>query len=145
MRKFFAAILCGALLLSSSLSLAAVDAGKIALGPVYPSMSTNDLLNACGQPNYRDGDDWIYSSFKVDIEHGIVEKVETYSGGLATPAGVSVGQAAEALNSTYGSADSIDYDDGGIEYEYFSNDGSKKIEFKVFNGVISKITCKFRD
>lgn len=145
MRKFFAAILCGALLLSSSLSLAAVDAGKIALGPVYPGMSTNDLLNACGQPNYRDGDDWIYSSFKVDIEHGIVEKVETYSGGLATPAGVSVGQAAEALNSTYGSADSIDYDDGGIEYEYFSNDGSKKIEFKVFNGVISKITCKFRD
>ena len=146
MRKFLAALICGALLLSSSLTLAAVDGSKIALGSIYPGMSVNALIDACGQPNYRDGDDWIYQDAKVEVEHGIVEKVETYSGNLATPAGVRVGQAADALNSTYyGSADKLDYDDGATEYEYYSGDYSKKIEFKVANGVIVKITCKFRD
>ena len=145
MRNFFAALICGVLLLSSSLSLAAVDASKIALGAIYPGMSESALLNACGQPNYRDGDDWVYQNFKAEVEHGIVEKVETYSGNLATPAGVRVGQAADALNSTYGSADEIDHDDGAIEYEYYSGDRSRKIEFTVANGVITKITCKVRD
>lgn len=145
MRKFFAALICGVLLLSSSLTLAAVDASKIALGPIYPGMSANDLLNTCGQPNHRDGDDWIYQNFKAEVEHGIVEKVSTRNGNLATPAGVQVGQAADILNSTYGTADKIDYDDGAVEYEYLSSDRSKKIEFKVANGVIVKITCKVRD
>lgn len=145
MRKFLAALICGALLLSSSLTLAAVDGSKIALGSIYPGMSESALLNACGQPNYRDGDDWIYQNFKVEVEHGIVEKIETRSGNLATPAGVRVGQAADVLNSTYGSADEIDHDDGAVEYEYYSGDRTKKIEFTVANGVIVKITCKIRD
>jgi len=108
-------------------------------------MSTNELISKCGQPNYRDEDDWGYRDFRVDIEYGVVEKVSTYSNALATPAGVRVGQSADVLNSAYGAADRIDYDDGGVEYEYLSNDGMKKIEFKVFNGVITEITCKFRD
>lgn len=145
MRKFLAALICGALLLSSSLTLAAVDGSKIALGSIYPGMSESALINACGQPNYRDGDDLIYSDFKVEVEHGVVEKVETYSGNLATPAGIRVGQAADVLNSTYGAADKIDYDDGATEYEYYSNNYSGKIEFKVANGIITKITCKVRD
>lgn len=145
MKKFFAAILCGALLLGSSLCFATVDGTKITLGGIYPGMSANELINAFGQPNYRDGDDWIYQNFSVEVEGGIVEKVSTYSDTLATSGGVRVGLGADALNSTYGSADKVDYDDGGMEYEYYSNDHSKKIEFKVMNGVITKITCKFRD
>ena len=145
MRKTIAALLCGAMLLSASLCLAAVDGGKIALGSIYPGMSEQALLNAFGQPTYRDGDDWTYQSFQVEVEHGRVEKVSTRSESLTTPDGVRVGLAAMALNSTFGSADKVDRDYDGDEYEYYSTDGTKKIEFKVVNGVIAKITCKLRD
>ena len=64
---------------------------------------------------------------------------------ITTPDGVRVGQSADILNSTFGMADKVDHDDGGVEYEYYSTDGTKKIEFKVFNGVIAKISCKVRD
>ena len=145
MKKFFAALLCGMMLLGSSLTFAAVDDSKIALGSIYPGMSANDILNAFGQPNYRDDDDLHYQNFTVEIEHGIVEKVTTYSDTLATPGGVRVGMSANARTSTYGRADRTDYDDGGVEYEYYGMGSAKKIEFKVMNGVITKITCKLRD
>jgi hypothetical protein len=145
MKKSLAALVCGAMLLSSSLCLAAVDGSKIAIGSIYPGMSEQDLLNAFGQPNYRDGDDWTYQNFKVEVEHGRVEKVSTRSESIMTPDGVRVGLAATALNSTFGSADKVDHEYDGVEYEYYSTDGTKKIEFKVVNGVIAKITCKLRD
>lgn len=145
MKKVFAALICGVMLLGSSLCLAAVDGGKIALGSIYPGMSEQDLLNAFGQPTYRDGDDWTYQTFKVEVEHGIVEKVSTRSESITTPDGVRVGLAATALNSTFGSADKVDREYDGDEYEYYSTDGTKKIEFKVVNGIITNITCKLRD
>ncbi|MBQ3433600.1 MAG: hypothetical protein IJG24_00985 [Selenomonadaceae bacterium] len=145
MRKTIAALVCGMMLLSASLCLAAVDGSKIALGSIYPGMSEQDLLNAFGQPNYRDGDDWTYQTFQVEVERGRVEQVSTRSESIMTPDGVRVGQAATALNSTFGSADKVDRDHDGDEYEYYSTDGTKKIEFKVVGGVIAKITCKLRD
>ena len=145
MRKTIAALLCGVMLLSASMCLAAVDGSKIALGGIYPGMSEQDLLNACGQPTYRDGDDWTYQNFQVEVEHGRIEKISTRSESITTPDGVRVGLAATALNSTFGSADKVDNDYNGTEYEYYSTDGTKKIEFKVVNGIIAKITCKLRD
>lgn len=143
--KVFASLLCGAILLGSAFCLAAVDGGKISLGRVYPGMSQTELLNAFGQPQSRYGDDWNYQSFTVEVEHGIVERVSTYSDTITTPDGVRVGQAVDILNSTFGRADELDYDDGATEYEYYSIDHTKKIEFKVLNGVITKITCKIND
>ena len=145
MKKIFIALVCGVVLLGSSLCLAAVDGGKIALGSIYPGMSEQDLLNALGQPNYRDGDDWTYQTFKVEVEHGRVEKVSTRSESITTPDSVRVCLPATALNSTFGSADKVDQEYDGVEYEYYSNDGTKKIEFKVVNGIIAKITCKLKD
>lgn len=145
MKKSLAALVCGVMLLSSSLCLAAVDDSKIAIGSIYPGMSEQDLLNAFGQPTYRDGDDWTYQTFKVEVEHGRVEKVSTCSELIITPDGMRVGLAATALNSTFGSADKVDHEYDSVEYEYYSTDGTKKIEFKVVNGVISKITCELRD
>lgn len=145
MKKILTALLCSVMIFGASICFATVNADKIALGNVYPGMSANDLINVCGQPNSRDDDDWYYSNFKVEVERGIVEKVSTTSGAITTPNGVHVGQSAEALNSTYGSADKIDHDRDGIEYEYFSDDRSKKIEFDVVSGIITKITCKIRD
>lgn len=145
MRKTIAALVCGVMMLSASLCLAAVDGSKIVLGSIYPGMSEQDLLNAFGQPTYRDGDDWTYQSFQVEVERGRVEQVSTRSESIMTPDGVRVGLAATALNSTFGSADKVDRDHDGDEYEYYSTDGTKKIEFKVVGGVIAKITCKLRD
>ena len=145
MKKAIAALICGVMLLSASMCLAAVDGGKIALGSIYPGMSEQDLLNAFGQPVYRDGDDWTYQTFKVEVEHGVVEKISTRAETITTPDGVRVGLAADVLNSTFGTADKVDYESDGVEYEYYSNDRTKKIEFKVVNGVIAKITCKIRD
>lgn len=145
MKKIFTTVVCCVMIFGASICFATVNADKIALGNVYPGMSANDLINVCGQPNSRDDDDWYYSDFKVEVERGIVEKVSTTGNAIATPNGVRVGQPAEALNSTYGTADKIDYDRDGTEYEYFSDDRSKKIEFDVVNGIITKITCKIRD
>ena len=143
--KSFAAVLCGAMILSSSLCLAAVDGGQIMLGRIFPGMSETALIDAFGQPVQRNGDDWTYQTFKVEVERGVVEKVSTRSDTIITPNGVRVGQAAEALNSTFGKADKVDYDSDGVEYEYYSTDRTKKIEFKVVNGIIAKITCKIND
>ena len=145
MKRILTTLICAAVLLTSSIAFSAVDGSRISLGKIYPGMSETDLVNAFGQPNYRNEDDWNYGTFTVEVEHGIVEKITTYSDTLTTPDGVRVGLAATALNSSFGQADKIDRDYDGDEYEYFSNDGRKKIEFKVNNGVITKITCKLRD
>ena len=143
--KNFTVAVCGAMILSSSSVLAAVDGGIIALGKIAPGMSEAALVDAFGQPVQKDGEDWTYQNFKVEVERGIVEEVSTRSDTIITPNGVRVGLAAEALNSTFGKADKVDYDSDGVEYEYYSTDRTKKIEFKVINGVIAKITCKIND
>ena len=143
--KSLTAIICGALIFGSSMCFAAVDGGKIALGAIAPGMSETTLIDAFGQPQRKDGDDWTYSTFKVEVEHGIVTEVSTLSETIVTPDGVRVGVAATVLNSTFGTADKVDRERDGDEYEYYSTDGTKKIEFKVVNGVIAKITCKLRD
>ena len=144
MKKIFA-IICGAMILSSTLCFAAVEGDKISLGGIVPGMSEQDLINAFGQPTYRDGDDWSYKTFNVEVERGIVEKVSTRFDSIITPDGVRVGQAAEVLNSTFGKADKVDRDYNDTEYIYYSNDRTKKIEFKVVNGVIAEISCEIRD
>lgn len=141
MKKFFAALTLSLTLLVAATALASTDGNNIAIGKIYPGMSASDLINAFGQPTRKDGDDWTYPTFKVEIENGMVEEVSTRSDTIATPNGVRVGLPATILNSTFGTADSID----GDEYEYFSHNYTKKIEFKVSNGIITKITCKTND
>ena len=145
MRKFFATFIFGVLLVSSTLCFAAVDGGKIALGSLFPGMSANALIDACGQPQSKSGDDWHYQNFTAEVERGVVESISTRSNSIMTPDGVRVGQAATVLNSTFGSADKIDHDSDGTEYEFYSTDRTKKIEFTVVNGVIAKISCKIND
>ena len=143
--KSLTALICGAVMLISATCFAAVDAGKIAIGAVAPGMSESALVNAFGQPQSKNGDDWTYPTFKVEVEGGIVTEISTRNETIITPDGVRVGLAADILNSTFGAADKVDNERDGVEYEYYSTDGTKKIEFKVVNGVIAKITCKLRD
>ena len=135
MKEFFT-LLLGGMFLLSSMTFAAVAPNKIALGKLTPGMSVQDLI--------ADGDDWNYGTFKVEVENNIVEKITTHSGGISTLDGISVGQNATALNAL-GQADKVDVEHDGTEYEYFSTDRTKKIEFKVVNNVIAKISCKIID
>lgn len=146
--KKFAALICGTALAVSSICSATVSTDKIGIGRAVPSMTVDQLISIYGQPVSRHGDDLIFRDFKVEVDDdrpGIVDSIETRSGALATPAGVSVGQGAEVLNNSYGSADKIDEDWNKTEYEYFSSDYSTKIEFVVKRGVIVEIKCKVRD
>ena len=143
--KNLAALICGAIILSSSICFATVDDSKIALGQLSPGISADELIAICGQPTYKDGDDWVYKTFKAEIERGVVEKISTRSDTITTADGVRVGLAAEVLNSTFGKADKVDRDYDDTEYTYYSNDRTKKIEFKVVNGIIAEISCELRD
>jgi len=147
--KKFLALVCGAACFFSSVSFAAIAPEKISLGKITPGMSAGELIAVCGQPNYKHGDDWVYEKFTVEVdEHhsgNVVEKITTKSGGIATPDGVTVGQSADILNSTFGKADDVDVERHGVEYEYYSTDRTKKIKFNVVNNVITKISCKLID
>ena len=146
--KKLAALLCGAALAVSSICSATVSPDKIGIGRAVPGMTVDQLISIYGQPVSRHGDNLIFRDFKVEVDDdrpGIVDSIETNSGAVATPAGVSVGQGAEVLNNSYGSADKIDEDWNKTEYEYFSSDYSRKIEFVVKRGVIVEIKCKVRD
>ena len=145
--KKFLGILLGGMFLISSVSFAAISPNKIAIGKITPGMSVQDLISICGQPNYKHGDHWEYGNFTVEVDDdrpNIVEKIETRSGGISTPDGIAVGQNADVLNSL-GQADKVDVEHDGTEYEYFNADRTKKIEFKVVNGGIVKISCKIID
>lgn len=122
-----------------------VDANKIVIGGMVPGISAEDLISTFGQPTIKDGDEWTYKNFKVEVERGIVTEISTCSVAITAYDGVRVGLAATELNSTFGKADKVDVDRDDTEYEYYSTDRTKKIEFKVVNGIISKITCKLVD
>lgn len=143
--KNLAALVCGVMILSSSICFAEVDGSKIVIGGIFPGMSETDLTDTFGQPTYKDGNEWTYKTFKVEVKRGIVKEVSTCTTSIITPVGVRVGQAAEVLNTTLGKADKVENDGNGVEYEYFSTDGTKKMEFKVVNGIIAKIICEIRD
>ena len=143
--KKIAAVLCGALVATSAVCSATVPNNAIALGKVTPGMTTSSLTSIYGQPAYRDGDEWSFKDFEVEIERGKVQEIQTRSNALATPAGVKVGQDARILTRAYGNADRMEVEGNEEEYEFYSHDYSKKIEFKVRNGVITKIICELQD
>ena len=143
--KKIAAIICGAVLATSAVCSATVSTDTIGIGRVTPGMSTSRLTSLYGQPNSKHGDDWNYSNFKVEVDHGKVQEIETYNSTIATPLGVAVGQNVRVLSETYGTADRVDIEHHEEEYEYYSHDYSQKIEFKVRNGYIYKIICEIQD
>ena len=141
MKKVIAFLICGVAIAFVAIS---VNAGaQVALGKVYPGMTESELIKVYGEPVNRYGDDWQYQDFMAEVEHGVVEKVTTRSGAIATPDGIHVGQSVAELESVCGRADKVDYDDGAVEYKYYS--GFKKVEFQAVNNVIVKITCKIND
>lgn len=146
--KNFAAIICGAVLATSAVCSATISPDLIAIDRAVPGMTVSELISIYGQPVSRHGDELRFNGFTAEIDghrSNIIEEIKVHNGTLATPAGVRLGQSAEVLNRAYGIADKVDVEHDETEYEYYSHDYSKKIEFEVKNGVITKITCKFQD
>ena len=148
--KKFAAIICGAVLATSAMCSATVSPDTIAIDRAVPGMTVSELVSIYGQPLSRHGDELRFQNFKVEVDdhnQNIVEEIEVFGGTFSTPKGVRIGQSAEVLNRAYGIADKVDEDwnESEYEYEYYSHDYSKKIEFKVRGGVVTKIKCKIQD
>ncbi len=143
--KKIAAILCGAVLATSAVCSATIPSNAISIGNLVPGMSTSRLTSLYGQPISKDGDEWKFRNFEVEVERGKVKEIETYSNGFSTPAGISIGQDARILTRAYGNADRMEVEGNEEEYEFYSHDYSMKIEFKVRNGYIYKIICESQD
>ncbi len=145
--KKIAALLCGAVMAFSSVCSATVSADKIAIDQVEPGMKISKVVSIYGEPTRKKGDEWTFRHFKIELDDEnskIIEEVKTRSSAFATPEGVRVGQKAAVLNRAYGVADRRDIEDDEEQYEYYSHDYSRKIEFKVVNGVIVEISCEYQ-
>ena len=147
MKKKASALICGALMAITSISFATVRADQVMLGDLQPNMKVSQLKEIYGEPLQTSGDKWIYKGFYVEVNdrHSRIEEIVTEDSGFSTSEGIIVGMSEETLNKAYGKADKLDGNSYEKEYEYYSSDRKYKMEFKVHNGIITKITCELND
>ena len=149
MKKKLSALLCGAIMAVSSVSFATVPRDQVMLGDIQPGCHIDDVKKIYGNPLQVVGEKWLYKGFYIEVDDdrpNYVDEIATEDSGFATQAGVIVGMSEDVLNENYGKADSVDIDsyNNKKEYEYYSSDRRLKMEFKVQNGIIVKISCEVR-
>ena len=150
MKKKVSALICGALVALSSVSFATIRADQCLLGDLQPGMKLSEVKEIYGEPLQTVGDKLIYKGFYIELKdnnRNRVEEIVTEDPGFATQDGVIVGMSENVLNdkmTNYGTADKLEIDGNTKEYEYYSSDNKYKLEFKVVNGIIKKITCELR-
>jgi len=144
-----ATTICGTMALAATAAFASIAPQQAAIGGIEPGMTLEQAQSIGGKIVSSDAKKLVFENgviAKVDDDRpGIVEEVTLKSGTAKTAAGISLGMGADALNNAYGHADKVDYDRHDTEYIYYTTDGTKKIEFKVKNGVIVKISCELRN
>ena len=148
MKKRIIALTVGAMMALSVGCSARISSNQISLAGIEPGFTVEQVKQICGEPTYNNGETMAFGDLVIKIDDdrpGIVEEVITRGGDISTPAGIKVGMSETALNGAYGMADDVDRDYNDTEYTYKSEDGRKKLEFKVVNGVIVKIKCELRD
>ena len=150
MKKKMAALICGALVAVSSMAFATVRADQVMLGDIQPGEKISQLKEIYGEPLQVVGKKWIYKGFYIETNDrgNRVEEIATEDSGFATQDGVIVGMSEDVLNAkitNYGKADKLEIEGNTKEYEYYSSDYKYKMEFKVVNGIITKITCELND
>ena len=128
---------------------AQVADNKFSIGGIYPGMSFDEVKKILGEPsNQVDDDEFIFSNgLIVEIKkfNNTVENIKIRQAGVTAGAGVAVGMTEQQLVELYGNPDSIDRDDGEVEYKYHSSDRRYKIEFEIRNGIISSIKSELKD
>lgn len=147
-KKKAAALVFGALTMLAASAFASVSPEQVALAGIAPGMTLEQARSVGGAVSYSDYKRIVFQNGAVaetdDDWPGVVDEVKIRSGTAATPAGITLGMGVDAITGAYGQPDRIERDWDDTEYTYYSMDG-KKMEFKVINGVIVKITCKLRD
>jgi len=132
----------------SSVSFASISADQCVLGDLQPGMKMSAVKEIYGEPLQVVGDKCIYKGFYIEVKEknkNRVEEIVTEDPGFATKDGVIVGMSEDVLNdkiTNYGKADKMEIEGNTKEYEYYSSDRKYKLEFKVVNGIITKITCE---
>lgn len=148
MKKKFVVFAMGTMLAAATAAFASVAPQEAVLGGIEPGMSLKQAESLGGEVAYSDYEQTIFKSgliVKVDDDHpGVVEEVLLKSGSIKTSAGLGIGMSEDEISKAYGQADEIDHDRQNTEYKYFTVDGTKELEFKVKNGVITKISCELR-
>ena len=147
--KKVAALLAGVMALGTSVSFAAIPGDQVAIGRVTPGMSTGDLVGIYGDPDGKDGDEWYYKNFHVEMDRKEaptrVDEVSSMDSSMATPAGVGIGRDVMDLNFAYGKADRVIVRGNVQEYVYFSTDYTKKLKFTVVGSTVTRIKCELVD
>lgn len=143
-KRSIVSLTIGVMLAVSSVCTATVPADAVSISGIAPGDSVAAAKSAFGEPNVSG--DKLYFSNGVTIEvdkrnSDIVEEIETKDGNMTTPGGAHVGMSEGTLESIYGHADKMEFEDNENEYTYYSEDKHKKMKFKVVNGVIVKIKC----
>lgn len=146
--KKLSVLVLGTLMATAVTAFAGVAPKQVSLGGVEPGMSLEQAKNLGGEIVYTDYKKTVFKSgliIKVDDDRpGVVEEVVVKTGEVKTSAGIALGMSVDKLNEVYGKADKVDIDRQNTEYKYFTTDGTKEIEFKVKDGVITKISCELR-
>ncbi len=150
MKKRMAALICGALMALTSVSFATVRSDQVMLGDLQPGIHINEVKKIYGEPLRVVGEKWLYKGFYIEVDDdrpNYVEEIVTEDSGFATQDGIIVGMSEDVLSAEttkYGKADKVEIEGNTKEYEYYSSDYKYKMEFKVVNGIITKITCELR-
>ena len=150
MKKIFA-ILCGIIIsISAANCSATVPKDEIAIGGIRPGITANELISIAGNPVSRNdkGNEWYYNGFKVEFDDdapNFIDEITTRENSFPTPGGVYVGYEDSILTRIYGTADQVKRKHDATVYTYYSADHSRKMKFKVVNGVIVQITCEMND
>ena len=122
---------------------------KFSIGKIFPGMTFDEAKKILGEPStVLDHDEFAFSNgliIEVSKVGNFVEEIKIRQAGVSTGLGISVGMTEKDLIATYGRADSVDHDDGKVEYKYRSNDRKVKIEFEIRNDIISEIKTKIDD
>ena len=125
------------------------SAEEIVLAGISPGMTFAEVKNILGEPvSSHDDDEFIFADgveVEFDDHRNIVKEIKSRQNGVTATGGIAVGMSEQNLLDALGNAARIDHDKGGVEYKYFSNDRTKKIEFRIFNGVITEIKCELDD
>ena len=125
------------------------SAKEISLGGILPGMTFDEVKKILGEPvSTHDHDEFIFENglqVEMDDHKNIVKEIKIRQSGISAASGIEIGMTEQNLLDSYGNPERKEFDDGTTEYKYFSNDRTRKIVFKVYNGKISKIKCELDD
>gem|GEM_PF-1275843 len=124
------------------------SAQEISLAGISPGMTFEEVKNILGEPSFGHDEEFVFANsveVEFDDHRNVAKEIKSRQNGVTATGGVTVGMNEQNLLDALGTAARVDHDKGGVEYKYFNSDRTKKIEFRVYNGVVTEIKCELDD